>query len=79
MPVWVRIAVLIAALGLSIYSLLYARQAGDRPREQAESTAQALQTRSELAAARLDADFARAMIGLTAAARALAELAIAST
>jgi two-component system, cell cycle sensor histidine kinase PleC len=72
MPVWVRIAVLIAALGLSIYSLLYARQAGDRPREQAASMAQALETRSELTAARLDADSARAMIGLTAAVRALA-------
>ncbi|MFN4296106.1 MAG: ATP-binding protein [Brevundimonas sp.] len=72
MPVWVRVAVLVAALGLSIYSLLYARQAGDRPREQAESMAQALQVRSELTAARLDADAARAMIGLTAAARALA-------
>jgi len=71
MPVWVRIAVLIAALGLSIYSLLYARQASDRPREHAESIAQGLLTRSELAAARLDADAARAMIGLTAAARAL--------
>ncbi|MFN3536404.1 MAG: ATP-binding protein [Brevundimonas sp.] len=72
MPVWVRIAVLIAALGLSIYSLLYARQAGDRPREQAESVAQSLLTRSDLTAARLDADAARAMIGLTAASRALA-------
>ncbi|MFN3814668.1 ATP-binding protein [Brevundimonas sp.] len=72
MPVWVRVAVLVAALGLSIYSLLYARQAGDRPREQAESVAQALQTQSDLAAARLDADAARALIGLTAASRALA-------
>lgn len=72
MPVWVRIAVLVAALGLSIYSLLYARQAGDRPREQAESIAQALHTRAELAVARVDADAARAMLGLNTAARALA-------
>ena len=35
MPAWIRVAVLVATLGLAIYSLLYVRQAGDRPRQQA--------------------------------------------
>src|SRR5690606_2871184 len=73
MPAWVRVAVLVATLGLAIYSLLYVRQAGERPREQAAEAARILDWRAELTAARLDAQSARARLGLNAGARRLAE------
>ena len=60
MPAWIRVAVLVATLGLAIYSLLYVRQAGDRPRQQAVEASRVLEWRAELTAARLDAQAARA-------------------
>ena len=73
MPAWIRVAVLVATLGLAIYSLLYVRQAGDRPRQQATEAARVLEWRAELSAARLDAQAARARLGLTAGAQQLAQ------
>ena len=73
MPAWIRVAVLVATLGLAIYSLLYVRQAGDRPRQQAVEASRVLEWRAELTAARLDAQAARARLGLIAGARQLAQ------
>lgn len=64
-------AVLVATLGLAIYSLLYVRQAGDRPRQQAVEASRVLEWRAELTAARLDAQAARARLGLIAGSRQL--------
>ncbi|MBU1347853.1 MAG: PAS-domain containing protein [Alphaproteobacteria bacterium] len=72
LPGWGRVLVLALTLGLAIYVVLFARESTRPAREANVLRAEALSRDADLGAATLDAQLARARIGLTVAAEALA-------
>ncbi|WP_370545395.1 ATP-binding protein [Caulobacter sp. 17J80-11] len=66
MPLWVRVTVLCAALGLTAATVFYARELYGVPRDTRPADRTELNTRAELAAARLSADIAAARAALRA-------------
>ncbi|MFN4288990.1 MAG: PAS domain-containing sensor histidine kinase [Brevundimonas sp.] len=71
MPAWVRILILSAAVGLSIFTLLYAQQIGSRPTTEGLETARLLNTQARLAAADAEAALGPVVASLSTAERAL--------